>query len=211
MKKSHHHSRAGFTLAEILLAMLVFAIAISTILALLARSIETADEILLKNEAIDLSSALDSYLSEQPFTEVYDIVRSGGFVYAYQYRGDLDESTYQNDGSLAPYTLDANSELGQDYTITPAIRDPDVTSTPQLEAEDLVREGRLFHIKLIESPANPYSIENGGVGNLPTDPNGSPFYDSAVLVMLAEFYPIPAIGVPPGPEPVFSFNLAVRR
>ncbi len=214
MKGTSSHSRSGFSLAEILLSMLVFAIAISTILALLARSVETADEIVLKNEAIDLSSSLDAYLSDQAFIDVYDLVRDTdrGFLYAYSYRGDLGASL-QTDGSLAPHTLQPDSELGIDYDITPAIRDPDdpdITQA-QLDAEDQAREGRLFYVRLSVSPANPF----GEV--LPPNPNAtsgsSVVYDSAVLVIYAEFLPIPVFGFTPGADadPVFAFNLAVRR
>lgn len=216
MKGKSSHTRSGFTLAEILLSMLVFSIAISTILALLARSVETADEIVLKNEAIDLSSSLDAYLSDQLFIDVYDLVRETdrGFLYAYSYRGDLN-AALQTDGSLAPFSLQPDSEMGEDYTITSAIRDPDVTPTSQLDAEDQAREGRLFHVRVTVSPANPYTIANGP--GLPADPNApsgtSVAYDSAVLVLYAEFFPIPVFGFTPASDadPVFAFNLAVRR
>ena len=201
--------RGGFTLAEILLAMLVFSIAISTILALLARSIETADEILLKDEAINLSSALDAYMTELPFEDAYDIIESSqpdpGFVYAYQYRAI--PNTDQGDGTLAPFTGDlTTSTMGVDYVITPGIRD---TIPP---AESAAREGRLFHIRLSESPANPYGIKNG-VGNLPSDPNDpGDFYDEAILVVFAEFVPVPVAVAPAADaDSVFSFNFAVRR
>lgn len=212
--------RSGFTLAEILLAMLVFSIAITTILALLARSLETADEILLKDEAIQLSSALDVYMSEIPFTEAYDIVKNVGIVSAFQYRGDLIAGA-RADGTLSPYTLEENSVLGQDYVLTPAIRKLGNTG------DESERTGRLFYVRLLESPANPYAVQNGGTGNLPDTPNDpSDFYDSAVLVIFAEFFSVPrtfsstefeefrtrgTANLNDDLQPVFSFNFAVRR
>jgi type II secretory pathway pseudopilin PulG len=226
MKTKYHQTlRAGFTLAEILLAMLVFAIAISTILALLARSIEMADEILLKDEAINLSSALDAYMTELPFIDAYNIIYDAqpdaGVLYAFQYRGDLTEAPRTSDSNLEPYALSDASILGQSYTITPAIREP---GTGELATDNAEREGRLFRVELSQSPANPYFIQRGGSPTnlipLPDNPNdasasvtGFPNYDSAVLVLFAEFYPVPIVGFEPDDdvEPVFSFNFAVRR
>ena len=210
MKHIHPSSKSGFTLVEILLAMMVFAIAISTILALLARAMETADEILLKNEAIDLGSALESYLTEQPFEDVYGIVAdsSKGFVYAFQYAGELDPNDTSD--TLAPHSIEADSKVGQDYTITPAIREPDAG---QLAAEEAVRQGRLYRVELTVSEANPFGTTLPSNPNADSDSDGMPDYESAVLVIQAEFYPIPVIGFDPPEEvePVFSFNLAVRR
>jgi Tfp pilus assembly protein PilV len=118
---SKSKSKAGFTLAEILLAMMVFAIAISTILALLARSIETADSILVKDEAIGLSSAVDSFMNEQAFATVYEDVLSGKGLFAYHYRAN--PGSPRADGTLTSYpTVQATDQLGVNYVVVSGVR-----------------------------------------------------------------------------------------
>ncbi|MDF3129928.1 prepilin-type N-terminal cleavage/methylation domain-containing protein [Kiritimatiellaeota bacterium B1221] len=205
--------KAGFTLAEILLAMMVFAIAITTILGLLARSIETADTILVKDEAITLSSALDSAMSEMDFDTAYDQVRQGGHLYAYHYRADPENTN--SDGTLRAFTnITGSSMIGEDYVVVPGVR---LSGDSLLAADMNALDGRLFYVELSESDANPYTIQNGK-GNLPADPdaagsNGYPAYDSAVIVVFAEFYEVSNTTNPPAgsANPVFSFNFAVRR
>ncbi len=208
------HRKSGFTLAEILLAMMVFAIAITTILGLLARSIETADTILVKDEAIALSSAVDSAMSEMDFATAYDEVRQGSHLYAYHYRA-YPNQTPNSDGTLKPYqNMTGTSMIGSDYVVVPGVR---LSGDSFLSADMPARDGRLFYVELSESEANPYSIQNGS-GNLPANPdaagsNGYPAYDSAVIVVFAEFYEVSNTTASPASSatPVFSFNFAVRR
>ncbi|MGA0370011.1 MAG: type IV pilus modification PilV family protein, partial [Kiritimatiellia bacterium] len=185
------------TLAEILLAMMVFAIAITTILGLLARSIETADSILIKDEAINLSSAVDSYMSELPFADAYDLVTASGraSLYAFNYR--------MNPNTLTPHqNLDSGDTLGEDYVVVPGVFET------VSDALDEAREGRLFEVKLSVSPVNPSS----------KTPNVDD-YDQAVLVILADFYNVPSTSFVVQTDtskddyipPVFSFTFAVRR
>jgi hypothetical protein len=147
-------------------------------------------------------------------------VQSGsGLVYAFQYAGVLDTSLDEN---LEPYVIQPSSVIGEDYVITPVIRETDYSPADWSFADEIdARQGRLFGVRLSVSPANPYGT------SLPSDPNDtSDFYDSAVLVIFAEFYPIPAAfsegefnnfvtrNTPSANDdlrPVFSFNLAVRR
>lgn len=194
--------RAGFTLAEILLAMLVFAIAITTILALLARSVETAQEILTKDEAIGLSSSVENFMTSIPFLEAYQLLPANpaappGVLFAYQYRSD-------------PNTGNPVADPDEDYEVVPWASKS--TDLPSLNALSPALESRLFKVALRVSPANP--APTGQV--LHPDPNtGNPLnYNSAVVVVYAEFYPVPTYDFDPiarGLEPVFSFNFAVRR
>lgn len=206
--------RAGFTLAEILLAMMVFAIAITTILGLLARSIETADSILVKDEAIGLSSAVDSYMSELDFREAYDLVvnaaPTGGYLYAYRYRAY--PSAVRTDGTLNAYPdLKDTDQLGTDYVVVSGVRPP---GDARLADDVDSRDGRIFQVHLSVPDANPFS------GTLPSDPDqmsgstGFPAYDEAVLVIYAEFYQVNGVGAKLNTSsvtPDFSFNFAVRR
>jgi|GEM_PF-1097766 len=228
-------SRSGFTLAEILLAMMVFAIAITTILALLARSIETADSIIVKDEAISLSSAVDSYMSGLPFYDLtdplnaYSSVQDSGrrLLYTYQYRAI--PNTDRGDGTPEVFTGDmSDSVVGTDYIIVSGVRDPSVPIQRGYLATDIgAIESRFFLVSLEVSPANPFN------GTLDPNPNaaggsdGFPVYDSAVLVIFAEFYSVSPTtetdkndlidvnNTPSNPDddltPVFSFNFAVRR
>lgn len=205
-------SRSGFTLAEILLAMMVFAIAITTILALLARSIETADSIIVKDEAIGLSSAVDSYMSELSFLEAYEVVRNNVDLFAYQYR-----ATQNTDGTLQAYpVISDTAKLGETYIISTGVRKE--VETTELEDDIPALEGRLFRVILSVSPANPFD-DGSNPKTIPSGPNdagtgGFPKYDSAVLVIFAEFYPVPGQDFDPVAndiDPVFSFNFAVRR
>ena len=209
--------KIGFTLAEILLAMLVFSIAISTILALLARSIETADSIIIKDQAMGLSSAVDNYMSEIAFTDAYNEIQSGPAVlFAYEYRADPASS--RTDGTLQPYpVLGQDDVLGEDYVVVPGIR---ITGDTELQNDLQASEGRLFQVRLSLSPANPYDNDSNPNNDviLPSDPNaagsgGLPAYDQAVLVIFAEFFQVPNINftVAQDTEPIFSFNFAVRR
>lgn len=195
-------SRSGFTLAEILLAMMVFAIAISTILALLARSIETADSILIKDEAIGLSSAVDSYMNELPFVTAFGAVEQGINLFTYHYRAKP-----QADGSLIPYpVVESSAQLGTDYVIVSGVRP---STDPDINADVEALEGRLFYVRLSVSEANPLGkVISGRDPNSVDDTTG---YNSAVLVIFAEFYLVPNTNITPTGSPVFSFNFAVRR
>jgi prepilin-type N-terminal cleavage/methylation domain-containing protein len=237
MHKSNTHSgKTGFTLAEILMAMMVFAIAISTILALLARSIETADSILIKDEVISLSSSLDSFMAELPFydsasatlnpddPDAYKLVRDQRALFAYQYRGNLTVNP-RSDSSLVPIeVLSDTDKLGESYTVVPGVRP---AGNSLLEDDIDALEGRLFLINLRVSDANPIGTT---LVPDPNAPNGTvPAYNSAVLVVLAEFYQVAPVlatdstafqakmaeinntNVSLRPNPVFSFNFAVRR
>ena len=221
-------SKSAFTLAEILLAILVFAIASSTILALLARSIETAEEILVKDEAMNLTSALESYMDELPFfdsgsalnayTLIQDTSRVG--LWAFQYAGDLND--LRTDGTLFPMDDLDGEVLGEDYTIIPTIRDPGLEAA-ELAAEADAKSGRVFFVRLQESPANPWRQDNG-MDPLPDNPNeddgmGRPRYNSAVLVIQADFFAMPRVITAAGQlntllsnsTPAFTYNFAVRR
>jgi prepilin-type N-terminal cleavage/methylation domain-containing protein len=197
-------SRRGFTLTEILLAMLVFAIAISTILALLARSVETAQEILTKDEALGLSTAVEDYMTAIPFATAYEVVRDPDrrLLFAYQYRADSDSDPVADPDS--PYEVIATAREPADI--------PDIpTLTPALES-------RFFRVVLSVSPTNP-ATQPGAPADpplpLPANPDTGypPNYNSAVLVVFAEFYPVPTVAFIPEDTvpPVFSYNFAVRR
>ena len=186
------YSRAGFTLAEILLAMLVFAIAITTILALLARSIETVDEIVLKDEAMRLSSAVERELSNASFQNVYSQFTSPNpvFMHAFHYRVSNDDDRIPvvdrdvSDVLILPYATGADNNVN---------------------AEFAARDGRYFRVRLTVSPTNPLGI---------TLPPEHEDYDSAALVLFAEFIPLgsPTIEtVPASARVVYSYNFAVRR
>lgn len=195
-----HKRKAGFTLAEILLAMMVFAIAITTILGLLARSIETADTILIKDEAIGLSSSVESFMSELSFVDAFNGVKNGVDLYAYRYR------TKPDGVDTAPALTDAD-QLGVTYLVVPRVR-PD-NDDPNLDIEIAAREGRLFRVNLEVSPANPLGEDISS--RSPDSVDDTTGYNSAVLVILADFYEVPDKSVPSGNDPVFSFNFAVRR
>jgi Tfp pilus assembly protein PilV len=201
-------SKNGFSLAELLLAMLVFAIAITTILALLARSIETVDEILLKDEAMRLSGALENFFEETPFNDSYNILSSGDRLFTYMYRGDLNAAA-RADGTLVPYTSrDQYSDTGeQNFTAVPSVRRlTGATAPAELTADLSALQGRLFYVKLQISPNNPVDV-----GSMGANPDT---YPSAVVVVFAEFYPVPtletdvdAVGI----SPAYSYTFAVRR
>lgn len=200
--------RQGFTLAELLLAMLVFAIAITTILALLARSIETVDEILVKDEAMRLSGAVEDEFEKLPFEAVYNWVGRLGTsnevkIFAYNYRGD-PENIRPSDGTLVPVPSRAGTP-GEDYVVTPGIRRISGSFVPQRLEDDLAAlEGRLFLVRYSLSPNNPEPMTAS-----------SDTYPSAVLVLFAEYFPIPNLNSTNvedlGIAPAYSYNFAVRR
>lgn len=189
--------RAGFTLSEILLAMLVFAIAITTILALLARSIETVDEIILKDEAMRLSGAMESELAQLTFNEVYALVRQLGdgsptppVLHVLHYR--VDPQTLQP-------RISRDGNPGEDYLVIPFVGTVLDAESDQFRA----REGRYFQVRLLESATNPVAMV--------PDPNN---YMSAVVVIYAEFVPlaVPTMNAyTTTVRPVYSYNFAVRR
>jgi len=202
-----NRKRSGFTLTELLLAMLVFAIAITTILALLARSIETVDEVLLKDEAMRLSGAVEDFYENSDFNTSYigykAISRGNRHLVAFNYRGIPNQA--QADGSLEPYT-ELSGVAGEDYVLTPYISYvyPDAAQNTILEDNLDALEGRLFLVDLELSPNNP------AVFNV--DPDR---YNSAVLVLFAEYYPVSslnnldvdALGI----SPAYSYTFAIRR
>lgn len=188
--------RAGFTLSEILLAMLVFAIAISTILALLARSIEAVDEIVLKDEAMRVSSAVEIAARSLSFNDFYTEVvsRSGTsspmIVYAFSQRDVGPRAVFRSDNPIPPRY--ANLEP------------PIFLTSEQLRVAANQREGRIFKVTLTVSETNP-----AGNVNLPANPDQ---YESAVVVVLADFHPVGNIETPvPGPRVAHSYHFAVRR
>lgn len=183
-------TRAGFTLAEILLAMLVFSIAITTILALLARSIETVDEIVLKDEAMRLSSALERELINADFNVVYDQINDNPYVYrhAFHYRVSNDDQRNPVPDRNVTNVLILPFSTGANNTVT---------------NEFAAREGRYFRVRLSLSPTNPAPLENT-----------ADEYPSAALVLFAEFIPVggPMVTpIPDGARVVYSYNFAVRR
>lgn len=202
-------SRRGFTLAELLLAMLVFAIAITTILALLARSIETVDEILVKDEAMRLSGAVEDHFETLPFNTSYNIIRSqesGGQinVFAYMYRGDPENT--RDDGTLTPVPSREGTP-GEDYVVVAGVRRTSGSFVPRRLEEDVdALEGGLYYVRLALSPNNPIDPP------LPGDPDN---YTSAVVVMFAEYFNIPALDATDvddrGLSPAYSYSFAVRR
>ncbi|WFB37361.1 prepilin-type N-terminal cleavage/methylation domain-containing protein [Kiritimatiellota bacterium B12222] len=212
MKKFNTISRkSGFTLAEILLAMMVFAIAITTILALLSRTLEQTDSVLVKDEAINLSSAVDNFMSEIPFTTAYQAVvnQPNSHLFAYQYRAEVNGS-----GVLVPYpTVQPGDQVGVDYEVVTGVRWPG--DVAELAAEVAALDGRLFKVYLEVSEANP--LGNTGLDSDPNTVSGSPAvlsYDSAVLVVFAEMYAVPSTEFPlvrTEVTPDFSFNFAVSR
>jgi prepilin-type N-terminal cleavage/methylation domain-containing protein len=185
----NYSRRSGFTLAEILLAMLVFSIAITTILALLARSIETVDEIVLKDEAMRLSSAVEQQLMELPFNDLYASIYPDNVIEmrAFHFRANNDD-----DRDPQP------NRAIEDVVILPFAQpvgvDPD--------AEFAARDGRYFRVRLQLSPTNPTPLT-------PLADN----YPSAALVLFAEFIPLagPSASIPASPRIVYSYNFAVRR
>lgn len=207
MKKTTQTS--GFTLTELLLAMLVFAIAITTILALLARSIETVDEVLLKDEAMRLSGAVEDYFENQDFNTSYQnslqVSTDAIQLVAFSYRGIPDDP--HPDGTLKPY-LPLGGVVNEDWVLTPWVsyKFANAGSNAQLESVIDSLEGRLFLIKLSISPNNPIAAP------LTNNPDA---YASAVLVLFAEYYPVSslenldvdALGI----SPAYSYTFAIRR
>lgn len=180
--------RAGFTLAEILLAMMVFSIAITTILALLARSIETVDEIVLKDEAMRLSSAVEKSVSDLGFNTIYNSIYPDNVIemHAFHYRADATTRQPQPDRTAENVViLPLAAPLGQN-----------------VDSEFAARDGRYFRVRLRLSPTNPEPLVQ--------DVNN---YPSAALVLFAEFVPLgaPNIPTPASPRVVYSYNFAVRR
>jgi prepilin-type N-terminal cleavage/methylation domain-containing protein len=206
-------SRKGFTLAELLLAMLVFAIAITTIIALLARSIETVDEVLVKDEAMRLSGALEEMLEREDFDTVYSWAVNWAAnvgtskeikVFSFNYRADPNGTPRTQDGSLPPVASRAGT-VGEDYIIVPSHRRTVGSFVSKLFQEELAAlEGRLFYVRFSLSPNNPEPLAAS-----------SDAYPSAVLVFYAEFFPVPNLDFTDvddlGISPAFSYNLAVRR
>ncbi len=195
------HRRAGFTLAEILLAMLVFAIAITTILALLARSIETVDEIVLKDEAMRLSSAVERELSRIPFNDLFPQVRQATFanpleLNVFHYRAEYDENRTPH-----PDRTDADALILPFVTFRASPQTEPFTQETAFGA----RDGRFFRVLLSVSPTNPIQGDLSAI-----DPDD---YESAAIVLYARFIPLgaPGINTPATPRVIYSYNFAVRR
>lgn len=220
--------KAGFTLSEILIAMLVFAIAITTILALLARSIEAVDEIVLKDEAMRLSGTVEAFMSDIPFNDAYRLVRQNHFLHTFVYAGDPNAGR-SHDGTMRQIPGDppnfASLTAGEDFVPFPAVwatgryTAPNGNSVNETISARIAgrtfpaRTGRYFHVRLSISGTNPIPA-----GSLPPNPDD---YESAVLVVFAEFFPAntpprndqhpEARFNQPGARSAYSYNFAVRR
>ncbi len=201
--------RSGFTLAEILLAMLVFAIAITTILALLARSIETVDDIVLKDEAMRLSSAVERELTQIPFRDLYESFAphstSERYMHAFHYRVIPSNRQPQTDRASQEFQVvpfaHPFDQGGNDWR--PSVDKPDPSEPFQ------ARDGRYFRVRLSVSPTNPKDKDDEK-----ETPSNADNYESAALVLFAEFIPLgsPAVTtVPNTARVVYSYNFAVRR
>jgi prepilin-type N-terminal cleavage/methylation domain-containing protein len=201
--------RSGFTLTELLLAMLVFAIAITTILALLARSIETVDEVLLKDEAMRLSSAVEDFFENQDFNTSYRnslrATKDQIQLVAFSYRGIPDD--VHTSGTLKPY-VPLDGTVNEDWVLTPWVGYRLASDVNNTELNSVIRaqEGRLFLVRLRVSPNNPVTASL---------PNFADTYPSAVLVLYAEYYPVSSLNNMDvdalGTSPAFSYTFAIRR
>lgn len=197
-------NKQGFSLAETLLAMLVFSIAITTILGLLAASINTVNRIALQDEAMRLSTAVEREIRKDPFVQAYTAIRDGRLYYAFHYRAhptDVRSEGTQAALSDAQWAALTTRVPGQDYLVLPSVR-LDKTTT-EFDEDAAALNGRMFAVRIRLSPTNPIS-------NPPNNPDD---YDFAVIVGHADYFAVASKNDDPldGREPVYSYNFAIRR
>lgn len=204
--------RSGFSLTEVLLAMLVFVVAVGTILALLTRNIEMVNRLSMENEAMRLGATLEQRFSRQAqregFGNFYASVENGATYYCYHYNGGTGTSLI--DGEYLPnplYPLPENAALGEDYIVVPSARPATGANLTRIGDEVVALDGTLFMVELerLDEGSHP------GAGFPPVSATAA---NSAVIVIQASFYPVGAVGITVDPaevDPTYEYILAVRR
>ena len=175
-------SRRGFTLVEVVLALGVFAILIVGCIGLLSLSSSTLRDVVTRDEAIHLTSALKQHLNQLSFDAAYKLVGNPNNpnpndLYICSFRAQA-QGTTNPDGTPLGYSGTARS-AGEAYVVLPTVRE---AQDALLKSNDLpAREGRIFRVKLSLSASNPV------ITQLPV---ASADYHEAVLTIQAKFFPL---------------------
>jgi prepilin-type N-terminal cleavage/methylation domain-containing protein len=190
----------AFTLVEVVLALGVFAILIIGCIALLSLSSNSLRDVVTRDEAIHLTTALKQHLNHLSFAASYKLVRDKSVLYVCTYRAK--SSGTQTDGTPTGYTGNGRN-AGEAYVVVPTVRD---AQDALLKSNDLPsREGRIFRVKLSPSLSNP-TLES----TLPADADT---YTESVITVKAQFFPMNGED-PSGPNasvPSQTCTLAVLR
>lgn len=209
--------RAGFTLAESIIAIGILVVLITGFLAVFGPAAKSINDTLSAAEASRLQDTLTSELTtlrgrrenmdydSDGFQKAFDWVvasqQPGRAVLVYNYRAS--PSVTRSDGTLEPY-VGTSGIAGQDYILQPMAR----RSGDDELLKDLASvEGRLFMVKLV--PMRKVADSWEPVGDVrqssadsarilaPYDEKQTDFssdpetYPEAILVLEASFYPLP--------------------
>lgn len=234
-------SRSGFTLMEVLLAIAVVAVLLTTFLAVFGPATNSIRRAISVQDADRLASALEKEMStlrqdengqfNTAFDKAFEWISSSGSldsaVLLFNYRGDTGQIT---NGQLDPFTGN-NGSPGQDYLVQPAVRRLGGGSN---DLENLMEaiEGRAFVVQMrqLVRDANggltPAQAGAGIVSSAGTASSNSQNFEDAVIAFQADFYVLPANSYQyvNGPmaqggtnfqatlgDPLFSRAMAVRR
>ncbi len=237
---SQKNSR-GFTLLEVLLAISVVAILLTTFLAVFGPATNTIRRAVSVQDADRLATALEKELStlredeigrfETPFSKAFEWISSSSSldsaIVLFNYRGDTSQVI---NGKLEAY-LEQNGEPGRDYLVQSAVRrlsGENKDLEPLLEAV----EGRVFVVRmrqLVRDGNGGLTATDSGNGLVGGDGEGATSaeeFDDAVITFQTDFYALPANSFQyvTGPlarggndfegtlgSPLFSRAMAVRR
>lgn len=163
----------AFTLVEVVLALGVFAVLIVGCIALLSLSSNNLRDVVTRDEAVHLTSALKQHLNQLNFDTAYKLVRDNSAVYVCSYRAQSQGTN--PDGTPTRYAGTARS-AGEAYVVVPTVRE---AQDVLLKSNDLPsREGRIFRVKLGLSVTNPVTAL----------PSSSSLYTEGVLTVQAQFF-----------------------
>jgi len=187
--RSFPRGNSGFTLVEVVLALGVFAILIVGCIGLLSLSSNSLRDVVTRDEAIHLTSALKQHLNRLSFDSAYQLVQQNKEVYVCSYRSRSEGTTTATtnaDGSITKYT-GTNRNAGEAYVVVPTVRE---AQDLLLQSNDIPSlEGRIFRVRLKVSNTNPIT----------TLPASSSAYTEGVLTVQAQFFPLN--GINPGAAP----------
>lgn len=172
------HRNRAFTLVEVVLALGVFAILIVGCIALLSLSSNSLRDVVTRDEAVHLTSALKQHLNQLSFDTTYKMVYDKSAVYVCTYRAQ-PQGTTNADGTPIRYSGSARNS-GEGYVVVPTVRE---AQDLLLKSNDLPsREGRIFRVKLSPSSTNPVPAASL--------PSTAATYTESILTVQAQFFPL---------------------
>lgn len=214
-RSSEFKRRAGFTLMEVLLAMLVFVTAITTILALLIRSVEKVNEVVKQDQAVRLTSTVENFFNKIGFDSTYNTVFVNNEVNYVAFRYRADPTRMRTDSALFGLdTPEAVPDANNEHVMFPAFWPKDYAGSAgwpsewetNLNQDFAARDGNAFWV-VVEEVVAP-----GGYPPTSAGINDPVNYPAAVVMLRASFYDLFSLSSSETVgDPIHTHTFGVRR